>query len=523
MLFGIIPKQINPSQLVEDLNLGKKSKEPVINGIIYLLSKITYDTIVKEKRDSYSTLNKSVLQKIIGKGHGSSDRVKLIKNILLSHGIIETKEYVKNKISTGFRFKPQFRTEDLKSLPYGDRISTKIKEFDGQIEEFSDEIEYPHLNIQFDLHSITFNNTLQNDIKQISSELLQSFNRKLKLKNQSKLILINYIGRLLSHVKKLEDKSYNLKVIRSNHRYNSFFTNLPKVLRNYILINNSPICEIDIKSSQPYLLSTILNSGFSESIDSNGYNMKTIYPDLFNSINSIGFIHPSNNGNQKRILGCYFNDIEFESLKEYSDLDFTDDFYSYLLNLSELIGLNTSRDKIKDSFMSYLFDRNELNRDNHKLTKIFEHNLNGLNVLILKFITTWNKREFSILLQRTESYLLLSKVTRDLFSKYPNTPIFTIHDSVITNQLFGETIHQELFESITQITNKPVGLKLKNLQPNLEELSNDIFKKTNVSSQIRFKELSGGVFKSYVDLGYNFLIPEGDEELKDYINDIFST
>lgn len=524
MIYGEIPSHIEPIRLLDDLNGTKRLKEPIVNGIVYILSCITYHTLVKEGRSEYVYLNKERLDDIIGRGRGGLNRVKYIIDLLGSKRIIEIKPQRRHKKSRGYKFRTEHKSDDLIKLPYGERISEKIlnyiKEEDG---EYTDDYQYQFLEQQFESHHLSVDIVFLEHLKIISEELLEKCLKKRTLSYPSILILINYVGRLLNSFEYINREEYHPKVSLSNHRFSSILTRTPKILRNYMRINNCGITEVDIKSCQPYLLSTILFPDFTFSNRENEFNFKTVFPSLYNLLTEIGFISPENDGNHPHnLLYCYLDDGELESINNFRSIDFTNDFYNHIVELARVDGIITNRDKVKDKTMSYLFGADEKNRKRNLIQMILENHYYGLNRLIERFNYIWKNKEFAILLQRTESYLFLKRVLREFNLENPNIPIFTIHDSVYTQEMFGEFLRNEVKSRIEGVTNKPVGINYSNKSPNLEELKNKIQNETKIDSMDSFMSKSKGLYKNHIQLGFEFLFPNGNQGLREYIDEFYS-
>jgi hypothetical protein len=522
MIYGLIPSHINPDELVKDVNGTKRMKDPIKNGVVYILSCISYHTLLKEGRDEFVFLNKRVLDEIIGKGR-DINRVKIIVDLLKSNGIIDTIPPRQKKHSTGFMFRQKHKTEDFKKEPYGDRISEIIQKFYKNIEGvFSEEITYPYLTEQFNKYPISFDNLIYEHLQLVVTEILGGFSSKKKLRLPSTLLLVSYIGRLLFYIDKIERNQNYSKVSLSNNRYSSILTNTPKLLRNYMIVENESLCEIDIVSCQPYFLSTILFPDFNLRIEDNGFNLKSIFPELYNVLNSVGYISPFNNGNRNHnILNCYLDDEEFESLNRFRNIDFTSDFYSQVVDLLERRNIKTSRKHIKKIIMSYLFDGSELNRKNHKLQILFDEYYFGLNRFIERFNSIWKKREFSLLLQRTESFVLQKNVIKDFISEHPHVPIYTIHDGIYTTHQYGELVESELRNRVFSFTQTPLGIHRTIKTPNYESLKETIHSKVKVSSSDEYNRKSKGVYKMNVEKGFQFVFPNGNEELREFIDQFY--
>jgi hypothetical protein len=525
MLYGEIPSHINPYELVRDIEGTKRLKEPLVNGIIYILSTITYHTLIKEGRQEYVILNKELLDKIIGKGRGGLNRVKFIIDLLKSNGLIETIPHVQYKHkSTGYKLKKIHKSDLVRKYPYGERISEVIENILSEENgEYTSNFKYEYLEEQFTKHTLEVDEVFVQHLHLVAQELLKNSLRKKELKYPSLLILINYVGRLLTFYEKLNNGQFSPKVSLSNHRFTSVFTQTPKILREYIRINDSDFVEIDIKSCQPYLLSTILFPEFSSSTEENDFSFKTIFPKLHSLLEGIGFISLSNDGTRNhKVLYCYLDDLEFESINQFRNIDFTNDYYEHIVQLAFQDGIVTNRDKVKDKNMTYLFGQDEKNRKKNLIQSIYENHYHGLNRLIERFNFMWKNKEFAILLQRTESYILLKRVLKEINTEFPNVPIFTIHDGVYTSLEFGEFLRNEIKNRIEDITSKPIGIHFSRKSPNIVLLRKVIIENTKVNTFNSFEFKSKGVFKNHVEKGYQFLFPNGNDELRTYINEFYS-
>lgn len=86
------------------------------------------------------------------------------------------------------------------------------------------------------------------------------------------------------NIEKIKSGEFNPIVSASNHRLNTLFTSLPKILRGFIVCNGKTLHNIDINASQPYMLATIINNDFLLNEQLGQYNLYTIYPDLHKTI-----------------------------------------------------------------------------------------------------------------------------------------------------------------------------------------------------------------------------------------------
>ena len=100
-----------------------------------------------------------------------------------------------------------------------------------------------------------------------------------------------------------------------------------------------------------------------------GYNIHKIYQPLEKVMINVKSVIPSNKkDNPYYILGTYLNESDYKSLLEFSQFDFTTDFYNHLLKekiklnpefINSHKGFRKGRDYIKKHFMSIFFGFND--------------------------------------------------------------------------------------------------------------------------------------------------------------------
>jgi hypothetical protein len=274
-------------------------------------------------------------------------------------------------------------------------------------------------------------------------------------------------------------------------------------------------------TSQPFILSTILNIEFSNSIRTNEFNLKTVFPTLKNIFDKVGYIHPSNSNRQKSILGVYFNDEEIQSLNSFVEMDFTIDFYQNIVESGNIMGYNLTRNQVKSGIMNYLFNTNESQREQSKVIYVLERKYPGVSRFIVEFINVWGSSYFSLLLQRTESFLILRSISQKILHKYPEIPIFTIHDSILTLPQYNNIVKQIIVEEMVNITGKNVGLKSNNLLLEIENIKDVIIQKSLINSRNQVDKYSKTWYKKNVKLGFDFLFPNGDNEIENFISTFY--
>ncbi|WP_130277271.1 hypothetical protein [Cecembia calidifontis] len=74
---------------------------------------------------------------------------------------------------------------------------------------------------------------------------------------------------------------------------------------------------------------------------------------------------------------------------------------------------------------------------------------------IMDTLKSGSKEFLALLLQRLESVLILDKISKQIAYKFPEAPLFTIHDAILTTPEFAALVKEEFKESFATIT----GLK----------------------------------------------------------------
>ncbi len=525
-MFGKIPREINVDGLLTNISGNKTKKESIRNGIIYMISRI-HDEQKKDDEDNYVILNHKTLERIIGKGEGN--RVGDIKNILLQNDIIEVDGVYQNGVkSFGYKIKQDYLTEDVVRHSYGKRITkliqdilVKNEEWDEHQIELTETNQYSYISEQFERHNLSWNNVVYDDLKSIGLEILRSYDKKRTLKDKYIISLLSYIGLLVKYVKDIENRNYLYGISPSNNRFNSVLTSIPKTLRPYLKLNGTELVEIDITSSQPYLLSCILNDKF-ENEQQEGFNLKTIYPILKEYFEISEWVTKGVGLNNKRFFGCLFYEDELTSIKDFCSLDFTEDFYENVVEFGRENNIQTTREKVKSNMMNFLFNEMEIQRDNSMVIILLEWKFRGLMSFFEGFFGSYKPRRLSLLLQRVESHLILDKVVPKILEFNENIPVFTIHDCILTTPKFGQDVQKIMKDTIHSVTNKPLNLKFKTLVPKKIELEEQIVENCRIEKVKKGEKVLIQKIKTNVLRGFNFLFPEGNEDINRIINERFS-
>jgi hypothetical protein len=302
------------------------------------------------------------------------------------------------------------------------------------------------------------------------------------LKKDKEIILLkNYIGRNLYIIEDIyKGKFYNNRSY-SNNRYNSSITSLNKLVRPFLLVNNKTLFSIDIKSSQPYLLASLLNVNYYNKDNKNKYNYYRVGP--------VG----------GSILFPRFLEGKEKGIEQYRNISFEDDFYSIVLR-NELGRDPTTieRNSLKHKTMQFLFYNNPKAKQKSEL-KYLVKQFPQINDFISSCLDKIGEKRFSYLLQRAESFLVLDTVCVEFNNKYKSAPFFTIHDAVLTTEEHYEELHRIMFEQLKLMTGINPGLKIEEhsleVTPTNDSIKYITEKIINRSKQLKVLNNTKGVFK----------------------------
>jgi hypothetical protein len=541
-----VPSLIYVTELVNVLKASPTRAKNLKYKIYYFLSLIT-DTNdnyrLNEKNGGFHNLCSLDFKKVLG-----NKDFYLIRELLLNYEdpIIEVNNSWHNPkgknssgLCQGYRITQKYNTGDVvfKSLPK--KLSKLIEKNGTNFQSKSTKPDYTFLLVQFERNALTFDPTVYEYINNFGLQLIQ----KVKDNNVYQLRLINnLIGRWLYYIEQISSEKIWCNVSDKNHRLNSSITNLPKLLRPFLLCNNEPFECVDISSSQPYILSSVIKSSFFFNDKHERYNLKTIYPELYNELVGNGSIeismnYSNNNGiqyytshtgyttnsssnntnNSSSFMWCnFFTTTELDSINRYIQSPFYLDFYKnvldryYIYTNTQRSTKTDDRDKLKGSMMYVLVDDNQDHRNNNHHIQIFQTVYPGVDRWINQVHKLIGKQRFSYLLQRAESYLLLNVICREFNEQNPTAPLLTIHDGVFTTSKHVQKLKGLVLKRLNELTGVLAGCKVKSSQidpkPQIQDVQNEWAKIEPINTEEKYQKNINGVFKSNIARGSKFLM-----------------
>ena len=549
-----IVNSINVAELIHNLNISRTRKSNLKVKTYYLLSVIT-DTNdnykLNDATDGYHKICSDKMKKILGNKYFYFIRDLLtnpIDPILELNGSWQnSSDEIKPGFCQGYRISLKYNSGEVVFKTIPEKMVAKIH---NSITEDSINIElnnrYGFLFDQFSQHKLTLDKDVYQYVRNFGNSLLE----KSKENRYHRMQIYNLVGRWLYFINQIQSGDVWKGVSERNYRFNSSITNLSKLLRPFLQCNGELLTCVDISSSQPYILSSVIQTRFYYET-STGFNLKTIYPELYNELVDLGHIDTSvsfssndfisyttshtgttstsyntnyngittntysiNNGTSSFMWCKKLIPYEIDSITNYIQSPFHLDFYTHVLSnynpeLEAAPNRIEMRDKFKGTMMFILFEDNYNHRNNNEQIKIFQSVFPGVNNWIEKMHKLIGNDRFSYLLQRSESYLLLDVILREFNEQYPQAPLFTLHDGVLTTDRYSNELKELILKRLKEITGLQAGCKIIEHQPNSEPSEKDLetkWKKIKpVNNKQRLDKKRAGVFNSNITRGKEFL------------------
>lgn len=315
MKYITVPSNIDYEKLFSNLK-GKEIFKNEIKEATYVFLSFLYPTkkyLESTKRyNCFKPINSSKMNQI------TRNRFSTVKTLLLdskSHStgpiIIETK-HQSGVISKCYRLNDElFNNPGEKLVKLGENSSNRLLKFEQEGLNKQNEFQQPY-QFLIDMYNaeITIDKDAVNYVDSLKKLLLEKVSTyegdKVEMTNK----VINRMRELKNKINSVKKKNFRPKVSQSNHRLNSVITRLNRELRYYLRINGNRLVEVDLKSSQLYVLATILCDRFFSNDSSIEYSLINIYSQLYNELYYI-----SNNNNNSN----YTNNINTSSINTSSN------------------------------------------------------------------------------------------------------------------------------------------------------------------------------------------------------------
>lgn len=414
-----------------------EANPPQITG--FSISRLQYiiHLIISHKQDkhigAYSLLNMNFMLNVIPKANE-------YLNFLKEEGIIEWINYSAGRNSRMYRLVDEghveYRTITDKKLIYRiEKNKCKIKKQNSK--------KYPELNkhirnveINYDEAVKTIESTYQRNIEEgnIKAEGRRTFS--------------------LAEINKIKSGQIYIKCNKTNGRLDSNYTRLPSELIQHLTIRGNSLIEIDIKNSQPFFASCLLNPT----------------PEIEHLMNRV-----LNKSFTMLVKSLKVSDCK--DVKLYTSLVTSGCFYEpYLMEKFIENGINVKdRDDLKDKLFVVIFGKKNAHIYN-PAARLFK-NLFPSVQRFFDLIKKDNHNQLAILLQNIESNIILERVAKNIKNDLPELPFITRHDSILPSGIFvtsdGDKVKNIILSTINEVTGLMPDVKIKSImKENIRDLSN---------------------------------------------------
>lgn len=260
----------------------------------------------------------------------------------------------------------------------------------------------------------------------------------------------------------------------SDNRLHTNLTNLDKDIRKYVRYQGETIKSLDLKNSQPYFLVLFIEEILNKSIEGkyknerlnlimdNIYgNKSTMFERLVQCINNESFMSEFSvfknsilSGQYYEFLGDIFDGISPKYTLQDGTEIFREKFYDKGSKKKKPFQFVGKRNFMKRVSMLLLYT--PLTRPS-EYYEIFRSKFPTISEFMEILKTSSDDKDsfkkFPKLLQHYEADCVLDFITKKVSEKYPNMPLFTIHDSIATTWCWFEFLEREVNVLLNEYSN----------------------------------------------------------------------
>jgi hypothetical protein len=477
-----LPTNLDIDQLIYDNprpSTLKPYKRDKLLYIIHLLSAIPLfnkDLLYEE----YIPINAQTLQSKI------QNYRQYLDYLINDLKIIESNyHYIVGHQSIGYRLTEKYRTT-VEAVSFTDRcfyktLKTHKNKKDLSVKHLKYLTKWFNDGLEINLDAVMMFLAEENVIKNLYPNLRDYDRNHKKYKKP-----INQYNHAKMSAEKLSWQDYYLMLDDNVYRFHSNLTNMRSVIRNAVTYNGQKLISIDIKNSQPYLSTVLLNRRFwitvkkqpkndafiSLSFDKPQISLSKVKEADTTTISIDNILFPKEDSNI--MLGEMKEAFAYQDFSKYIQLVVNGELYEYLeeVFLQELGVGYTNRKQVKAAIFQVLFTDNRfLGQEDAKPKQIFKK-LFPEEYDIFSKIKKNDKTVLPRLLQSIESYLIVDVICKRIASEYPDAPIFTIHDSIATTEEYVDAVEHIMKDVLSKAIGYPPTLQRDNWE--LENMDNYI-------------------------------------------------
>lgn len=451
-----IPSSIDIDRLISDNPPTFKYKRDKFLYMIYLVNYVS--SVKKDYVSEFTSLYSKLLKDKFG-----NDYLKYIEYLITNNILVRKNQYSTiEHYSKAYKISDIHKFSNLKEVEITDYVTIKkLKNFTNLESKVFKYILPESNNMKIEIFGKWFNEKftiefhkakdLLTEIKKqeipayhlaYDAHLANPKDKALLKKFEETTDPYRAFNRRLIPALKIKNKQFDLTIDRTVGRLHTPLSQLKKELRPFLRYDDKKLVSIDIKNSQPYL-STLFFNKKAFKRNKMGDKIK-LYNDIDYNKSPIALHYVSNKLPPKDIDTYIKQVISGKFYEEFSDR----------LTEENLLpkDLQDSRKYTKTIAFRTLFSPNSHKRYVKEI-QLFEKIYPNVyeNFAFIKCEDNYNT--LACVLQNIEAELILKTICVEISKQYPDAPIFTIHDSIVTTVDY----HEKVKEIMHKILEEKIG------------------------------------------------------------------
>lgn len=492
----LVPTLFEFDKLSNIGELGETARENVRNAcnyILHLLSRHQRSPYYQQQleKSGYYRLCSTTLKNNCG------DFYKRALDVLLEADIIEKDPngYRKGAKCNGYRLKGEMEASPFSLIEITGTVRDRVLDVIRKRQEINKRslLGIPHLAKWFDPTRLTLRaKEAHNFIEFAASDVMGRIHEAQELSDDQKAEASGRVILKMNHqitaARSLIRGEYNAARSLRNERLHSILTSIKRELRSFLEFDGKPLVSLDLKASQPYLLTMLLRRTFYSKSSKDLLGWKSLTKSLqTDALSTSGtpttLLHDMTAPALHTIMFPGVGKVSDKQMvikSKFCKISWAHDFYQQLsAEYNKLTMKPMFRSRAKQLMMWILFEHRNFKykRDSFKRFEL----LYPFEAQVVRGINDLQPKLLPLLLQRLESRIMLDKITKTISEELPECPLFTVHDSILTTVDYAgqvETIMERELELLIGL--KPgITVEHKTANSELENRKNfaeDVFK-----------------------------------------------
>jgi hypothetical protein len=439
----LLPKNLDLQQLLEESPPSYSFRQDHFAYIIYLIIHLSGRQREEKVAAGWTALSVTTLKK-----QGIAQASKILTYLEEELGVIECDhKYKPGEKCMWYRLSPPYR--EIGFQEYTITQSAFLKRLTkNELERKRTAKQHRHLTKHFNENlTIDADAAIHTINVQYEEQIaLPPEERKKNKKNKPKDPYTVYTSAYTA-IHKFSEQSFSYNVSDTNKRLNTNFTSIPKIVRPHITYSGEPLANIDLKNSQPFLSLVLLQPWFYETNTSNQEGGRLDFSCISPSVRqSIPMLSDTSYSPTSPLMLLKTSELtDSEVVTEYKHLVCSGKLYDHILK--EMNDSTMKRDDVKRDFLRAMYSDNRFTQCPVK--RMFRQLFPEVYQLFALF-KKHDRIALPLMLQQIEATLILERVTRLIAEEFPDLPIYTIHDSVVTLMAYRNRIEQIMQEEIVR-------------------------------------------------------------------------